>query len=55
MGVESQQTNNFKDEILLQQVHVYQVIQVLPQLQMYLDLTNEQKQLSKEFLGKRCS
>ena len=55
MGVESQQTNNFKDEILLQQVHVYQVIQVLPQLQMYLDLTNEQKQLSKEFLRKRCS
>ena len=41
MGIEYQQANNIKDGILLWQDHLYQVIQVLAQLQMSLDLTNE--------------
>ena len=37
-----------KDEILIRQDHLYQVIQVLAQLQISLDLTNEdQKTLSE--------
>ena len=48
MGVESRQANSIKDEILLRQDHLYQVIQVLAQLQISLGLTNEdQKTLSE--------
>ena len=41
MSVESRQGNNIKDKILLRQDHFYQVIQVLAQLQISPDLTNE--------------
>ena len=55
MGMESRQSNNIKDKILLQDDHVHQVIQVFAQLQISLDLTNEHQktldQLKDLFIG----
>ena len=55
MGMESRQSNNIKDKILLQQDHVHQVILVFAQLQISLDLTNEHQktldQLKDLFIG----
>ena len=51
LGIESRQANDIKDKILLRQQHVYQVIQVLGQLQISLNLTNEDQETLDSFIA----